>query len=88
MCRRVHRAEPYRLTGTGPAPLAIQSRQHGLKPGSFIAGFIKGADTEPVQQFPAPKVPPDFQPVHRFEGPLHTGEQQVEGLPDWSMVQY
>ncbi len=70
--RRVQKAEPYRLTGAA-APLAIQSKEHGRQPGSFIAGFVKGADAAPFAVFPAPKVPASYQPVHKFAGPLLTG---------------
>lgn len=72
LCRRVQKAEPYRLTGAA-APLAIQSKEHGRQPGSFIAGFVKGANAAPFAIFPAPKVPASYQPVHKFAGPLLTG---------------
>ncbi|KAL0047130.1 hypothetical protein WJX82_007461 [Trebouxia sp. C0006] len=72
MGRRVQKAEPYRLTGAAD-PLAIQSKEHGRQPGSFIAGFVKGADATPFAVFPAPKVPASYQPVHKFAGPLLTG---------------
>ncbi len=70
--RRVQKAEPYRLTGAA-APLAIQSKEHGRQPGSFIAGFVKGADAAPFAVFPAPKVPASYQPLHKFAEPLLTG---------------
>lgn len=72
MGRRVQKAEPYRLTGAA-APLAIQSREHGRQPGSFITGFVKGANAAPFAVFPPPKVPASYQPVHKFAGPLLTG---------------
>ena len=72
LCRRVQKAEPYRLTGAA-APLAIQSKEHGRQPGSFIAGFVKGANAAPFAIFPAPKMPASYQPVHKFAGPLLTG---------------
>lgn len=71
-CRRVARDEPYRLTGAA-APLAIKSREHGRQPGSFIAGFIQGAASAPVPVFPPPKVPVNYQPVHKFTEPLRAG---------------
>ena len=71
--RRVQKAEPYRLTGAAAAPLAIQAKEHGRPPGSFIAGFVKGAGAAPFPLFPAPKVPPSYQPVHKFAEPLRTG---------------
>ena len=70
--RRVQKAEPYRLTGAAD-PLAIQSKEHGRQPGSFIAGFVKGADATPFAVFPGLKVPASYQPVHKFAGPLLTG---------------
>ncbi len=76
--RRVQKAEPYRLTGAA-APLAIQSKEHGRQPGSFIAGFVKGASAAPFAVFPAPKVPASYQPVHKFAGPLLTGTT----MPPW-----
>ena len=71
--RRVQKAEPFRLTGSAAAPLAIEAKGQGLQPGSFIAGFVRGADTEPVKLFPVPKVPADYKPVHHFLEPLQTG---------------
>ena len=70
--RRVQRAEPYRLTGAA-APLAIQSKEQGRPPGSFIAGFVKGKDAAPFPIFPAPRVPPGYHPMHKFAEPLRTG---------------
>lgn len=68
----MQKAEPYRLTGAA-APLAITSKEQGRQPGSLIAGFVKGGDSAPVAVFPAPKVPADYQPVHRFAEPLRSG---------------
>ena len=76
LCRRVQKAEPYRLTGAA-APLAIQSKEHGRQPGSLIAGFVKGANAAPFAVFPAPKVPASYQPVHKFAGPLLTGTNEA-----------
>ena len=70
--RRVQKAEPYRLTGAA-APLAIQAKEHGRPPGSFIAGFVKGAAAAPFPLFPAPQLPPSYQPIHKFAEPLRTG---------------
>ena len=70
--RRVQKAEPYRLTGAA-APLAIQFKEHGRQPGSFILGFVKGPSAATFAVFPAPKVPASYQPVHKFAGPLLTG---------------
>lgn len=72
ICRRAQKAEPYRLTGA-PAALAIESKEHGRQPGSFIAGFVKGADAAPLAVFPAPKVPASYQPIHKFPEPMRTG---------------
>ncbi|KAL3162454.1 hypothetical protein ABBQ32_010121 [Trebouxia sp. C0010 RCD-2024] len=70
MGRRVARHEPYRLTGAA-APLAIKSQEHGRQPCGFIAGFVRGPDSTPTTVFPPPKVPADYQPVHKFTEPLH-----------------
>lgn len=70
--RRAARHEPYRLTGAA-APLAIKSQEHGRQPGAFIAGFVRGPDSTPAAVYPPPKVPANYQPVHKFTEPLRAG---------------
>lgn len=72
-CRRQKPTEPYRIAAAGPAPLAIHSKEHGKQKGSFIPGFVRGADGLPAATYPPPQVPANYQPVHKFEHPLQTG---------------
>lgn len=80
-CRRQKPQEPYRLTAAGPAPLAIQSKQHGKQAGAFIPGFVRGADNLPATSFPPPQVPASYQPMHKFDQPLQTGVQCSKWKP-------
>lgn len=46
------------------APLSLQSSEQARQK-DMIPGFVKGKEVVTPKVFPPPKIPPDYQPVHR-----------------------
>lgn len=53
-----------------PAPLQLTAKDHGKKPGDFIAGFTPTKDVVHLPFFPPPVVPVGFVARHTFPPPL------------------
>ena len=64
--RRGRRDSVYRLLGRAE-PLRLQTAEQARKKAyDLIPGFVRGAAPEPPAFFPPPRIPHDYEPVHRF----------------------
>lgn len=75
LCRH-HFKEQYRLPWKAE-PLRLQSKEDSLRGFDLIPGFIKARLVETLSHFPAPTVPADFEPFHRFPTEGNLGDASV-----------
>ena len=46
--------------------LRLQTKEDAQQQYSLVPGFVRAEQVEHVQQFPPPKVPPEYEPIHHF----------------------
>ena len=64
-----HRQEGVERTYLLPGraePLRLQTKEDAQQQHSLVPGFVRAEQIVHMQQFPPPKVPPDFEAVHHF----------------------